>query len=166
MNKNFVICLGPVCSGKTTWSLEYLKENPKTIRFSTDEFLHMCTGSGKASPIIWQAIPSIVGNLLMRESVIVDGFPLDINLFRTLLNYRFTSQTKTQIKLFDVKFNEAVRRNLIRRKKTGRHVDVMEMKKYMFSYKEFINSEDFNSITDKIEVICDDFSEANLSLIL
>ena len=165
-NKKLIICLGPVCSGKTTWSKEYVKENKDTVRFSIDEFLYMCTGDGRVNESLLAAMPSIIGGLLMRSSIVVDGFPLNIANLKHLMNYRYNYNSEVIIRLFDVRFDEAVKRSILRARKEGRSVKVPEMRAYMTLYKEFISSRGFQETTAIAdEVICDEFTDANRFLI-
>lgn len=167
MQRKLTICLGPVCSGKTTWSKTFIRSNEEsTYRFCFDEYLYMCTGSGAYDRNLLCSVPSLIGNLLMRSNVIVDGFPLDYDLLRTMMNYKFTANSSVLFKLFDIKFDESVKRSLKRAKLTGRSVNVKEMRDYMVNYKEFISSDNFRKLTDSSEVVCDDFIDANMSFIL
>lgn len=166
MQKKLTICLGPVCSGKTTWSKMFIRANENTYRFCFDEYLYMCTGKGEYNETLLRSVPSLIGNLLMRGNIVIDGFPLEFDTIRQTMNYKYSVNAEVSIRLMDVKFDEAVKRSLHRAKSTGRSVNVAEMRKYMVNYKEFISSENFRRLTDTCEIICEDFVDSNMSFIL
>jgi len=168
MPKELIICLGPICSGKTTWSKERIREDPKSYRFCFDEYLYMCTGRGEYNPIVADSIPSPIQSLLVRpgvDTVIVDGFPLNYGLLKRTINFRLTANAKATIRLFDVRFDEAIRRNVRRKSTIGKFIEVEEMKNYLTKYKEFIKSPDFKLVADGTNVIVSEFHDANMHMI-
>jgi hypothetical protein len=165
MQRKLIICLGPVCSGKTTWSNSYVRQNENVYRFCFDEYLYMCTNKGIYDKKLLHSVPSLIGTLLMRADVVIDGFPLEYDVLRQTMNYKYGNNAAVQMRLMDVKFDEAVKRNINRAKITGRSVNTKEMRDYMVQYKEFISSDDFRRLTDTCEVICDNFIDANMSFI-
>lgn len=167
IKKQLIICLGPICSGKTTWSLEALKLEPNTyFRFCYDEFLQMIRGKIESDMESAYAATTICSNLLMRRSVIVDGFPLFGTVINRLLNYKYAYNAEATIRLFDVKIDEAIKRNVQRSKKTGILFSVEQMRGYEEIYNEFITSDEFNNLKSSCDVIVDDFVSSNLNLIM
>lgn len=165
MQKELIILLGPVCSGKTTWSMNYLKHNPDSFRFCYDEFIYMCKGNGISSKEIADTAVVTIFNLIIKDKgdVVVDGFPLDFQQIKDLLEF----SKKSTIRLFDVRFNDSIVRSVNRKERNGRFVNVDEMRDYFQVYKEFIHSKEFESLCVlATDVIADEFSDVNLSLIM
>lgn len=166
MSKQLIICLGPICSGKTTWSKEQVKNDPTFLRFSFDEFLYMSTLKGDYNEnVVWSAA-SAAAALLSRSSVIVDGFPLEMHQIRRLINHRYMYSSEVTIRLFDVSIKDSISRCIERKKKKGININVEEIHRYHKVYTEFINSEEFLNLGNNVDIIISEFCEANLSLVL
>lgn len=164
MNK-LIICLGPSCSGKTTWSREYVKNNPKFSRFSIDEFKEMSseTGTNIISAEFLECVSKIIHSMLFMGDVIIDGYPLNIRSLFTIIKEKI----EVEIRLFDVKFLEAVKRNQSRKKNGGHWLTAAELKRFHEFYREFITSKKFFIISKikTVSVIVQDFQDANMSLL-
>lgn len=146
-NMDVVFCLGACCSGKTTYSLNYAKENENTIRFSLDEFKIMCFGNlqnDKLDEGIMTVIYNMIINLQMQgKDLIIDGFPLDVNQLKLVSSVA----RNVEIILFDISHKEAIIRNSVRRKLGGHYVKPTEMERYYNVFTEFIESEKFLRFT-------------------
>lgn len=165
MNK-LIICLGPSCSGKSTWSKNYVKEYPEYYRFSIDEFKEM-NSSGEGKQVInaefLYCVSDVITAMLKYSNVIVDGYPLNIRSLMVISK----ASIETEIRLFDVKFSEAVKRNQIRKKLGGHYLSIIELKKFHKTYEEFIISEKFKKMTafPRFKVIIEDFQEINIAFL-
>lgn len=166
MQRQLIICLGPVCSGKTTWSKQFIRDNLHSFRFCFDEYLHMCKNDGEFDTEVVDSAPSAIGSLIMRGSVVVDGFPLDFKCLKRIINFRYNANASVTIRLFDVKLDDAIKRSVHRAKVTGRLVKVSEIQRYTERYKEFLSSDEFEILSENIEVIANDFCNVNRSLVL
>lgn len=162
-----IICLGPCCSGKTTWSLDFLQKNEDYVRFSLDEFKQMCMGSLKLDRLD-KKLMTVMYNFMLQlsrcgKNIIIDNLPLDINWLKLII----TAPDHTEIRLFDVTFTESLVRNKRRSDWGGHSVKPTEMKRYMDVYEEFINSDEFNELIHlkHVSVICDDYVNINLKLV-
>ncbi len=143
MDRRLILCFGPVCSGKTTWAKEFQRLNKGFLRFSFDEYLYMTTGEGKYNENVALCCPAAVSSMLVRSSVIIDSFPLNMSSFRTVMNSRLTYSAIAEIHIFEVRLDEAIKRNGIRAKQTGRFVSLEEMRNYRRSHEDFINDPEF-----------------------
>lgn len=157
-----IICLGPICSGKTTWSLNYLNRYPNVYRFCYDEFLYMCKGNGMCNTEVTKTAVHTIMNFLAKGTVVLDGFPLHIAAIKQLLEFAQSSQ----IRLFDVSFADSVIRSINRKQSNERFVDMDEMKRYYRMYKMFIKSAKFAELTSLSNVIITEVVDANLSLVM
>jgi len=162
MKNELIICLGPICSGKSTWSLKYLEDNPKAMRFCFDEFLLMCKGNGNYDTKIKDKSMSAIFGMLMEGNTVVDGFPLESKDLSNMIAFA----EKTTIRLFDVSFAESVKRNIKRKEKFGKFVQLDEMKRYYGLYKNFLESPEFHLLKNKSHIVTDSFSEVNSSLVM
>lgn len=164
--KKLILCLGPVCSGKTTWSLNYIKENPDFFRISFDEFRAMGFGSMKSDKVDDRFMHvlnnSIINASFFYKKIVIDGFLLDIDQLSVLLTQ--TQAYDIQLKLFDVKTSDAINRNKLRKEKGGHYLENTELLRYNKFYKEFVTSDDFIHFIKScnIEVTMDDFCDVNL----
>lgn len=161
MEHKLILCLGPVCSGKTTWSKRYIDEYPDAFRFCYDEFLYMCKGNGINDRQIIDTSIVTIFSLLMKGDIVVDGFPLDFENIEHLIKFSKDSS----IRVFDIGFAESVVRSTNRKENNGRFVRVEEMRKYYKEYKEFVKSENFSKLYMMTDIILDE-SSVNLSLVM
>jgi AAA domain len=168
MESKIILCLGPVCSGKTTWSKNFIKENPEYIRFSFDEFRLMCFGSLKGNLIDKRFMGTINNNIvqvgILFKRLIIDGYPLDAKAMSGFIHSAFD----VEIKLFDVTTVDSLTRNRNRKQEGGHFLDSNELLRYNKLYREFVKSEAFKSLVyDKqgVTVSATEFLDVNLELI-
>lgn len=150
--KKLIVCFGPVCSGKTQWALEHQRLNKDYLRFSFDEYLYMATGTGEWSSAVASASPSAIVSMLARASVVVDSFPLNRLALRILLNNRHIYNTKVEIRIFNVRMDEAIKRNNKRKEETGKFVSFEEMRIYKKMHEDFINEPDFQEMINDPDI--------------
>lgn len=168
MKAKIILCLGPSCSGKTTWSKSFIKENSEYLRFSFDEFRLMCFGSLKGN-VIDKPFMCVVNNhitqvAMLFKHVVIDGYPLDTNAMGAIMHAAFD----VEVKLFDVTNIDSLTRNRNRKQEGGHYLESNELVRYNKLYKEFIKSDAFKILVyDKqgITVSATDFVNVNLELI-
>lgn len=164
--KKIVICLGPACSGKTTWSLNYIKENPDFFRISFDDVRNMGFGCMKSDKIDDRFMNVFTNHIInasfFYKKIVVDGFLLDIQHLSVILKQ--TQAYEIQLKLFDVKVADAINRNKLRKEKGGHYLENTELLRYNKFYKQFVTSDDFVDFikSTDVEVTMDDFCDVNL----
>jgi hypothetical protein len=163
-----IICIGPICSGKTTWSLDFVRNNDDYIRFSLDEFRMMTNGS-ISSDKIDDRFMAIMYNFIIninfhKKGLIIDNLPLNIDWFNVVLN---GSSKDVQIKLFDVELRESILRNHKRKREGGHFLLPTVISEYMEKYRNFLDSNEFKKFTinKRVEVIIDDFVNINKQFI-
>lgn len=164
MNKKLIICLGPICSGKTTWSLKHVRQNPDCIRFCYDEFNYMCFGMGtyrgeEISNLVVQTLCTMVS---LNKTLIIDGFPL---IYEDIMEVMSFSK-ETEIRLFDIILSESLARNKQRRDNGGSYITPHGLKEYRDNYVKFISDAKFKPIRNNASIIINDFCEVNKCLII
>jgi len=139
------ILIGIPCSGKSTWSEDYVKKNSSWARVNRDDFRFMLKDAAMCEPKVENLISDLVDNAIMtllnkNMNVIVDATNLKasyINHFIDLV--RTTADVEFQI--FDISIKKAMERMANRDRKVP--LDVVER---MFEqYKILMDSFDFTT---------------------
>lgn len=96
-----ILLIGPPCSGKTTWSKEYLKENKNSVRFNRDEFRFMMKDA-PILPVLDEHTITAMINLGIEESLI-NGRDVIVDQTNCKIRYidKFTSRFADKA---DIKF--------------------------------------------------------------
>ena len=84
MAKEIYLLIGAPCSGKTTWSKEFLKTNSNFLRTSRDEIRTMLTGKLVNNKAIEQLVTDMVYTIIeyaseLDLSVIIDQTNCDFD---------------------------------------------------------------------------------------
>jgi len=163
-----IICIGPSCSGKTTWSLNFVKENEDYIRFSLDEFRIMTTGSLKSDRLDDKYV-QIMYNFLINlnfhhKELIIDNLPLNMDWFNMVIG---CSNKDIEIKLFDVELRESILRNHKRKREGGHFLLPSEITDYMEKYKNFLECKEFKKLlkNTRVTIVIEDFVNVNKQFI-
>jgi len=137
--QKITILQGLPASGKTTWALEFLKNNPGWIRTNKDELRAMCHAS-KFSKQNEKMIIEIRDQIILKAlseglSVIVDDTNFEdkhyhhiYGLVRDLIE---AGQLVIEVKFFEVSLDEALKRNSLREKKVPESVITSMYTKYI-----------------------------------
>lgn len=147
-----VICVGPCCSGKTTWCKKYLENNPDAVKFGLDDFKLMLKNNLNGD-IVDEEFVTIVDDLIIKlflayKHVVVDGYFLNLQRLRM-----FTGLTKDhEIVVFDVSLPESSVRNQLRKKRTGIYVDMRELERFHRKYENFVASEEFKNFAKTVKI--------------
>lgn len=156
-----VICMGPICSGKTSWSLNYLTENPEFNRVNVDEIRMMLKGElQEVTPSLRRMYSQFVTNSIFHfKKVLLDGYFLDID---HLLMFVHCSN-KVTLKLMDITMQEAMFRNVNRKKETGIWVEPQHMIDYRNAYSEFLKTTEFTGLVrnTKVDTLIDTPMDVN-----
>lgn len=142
-----IICLGPCCSGKTTYSLKYVREHPDTYRVSIDEMRYMCTGGLEGSDIDDKLL-TLIYNLILNmqnqgKNIIIDGFPLNVIYLKLVIG----AVVDVNIIQFEIDLQQAIIRNSVRRRLGGHYVKPTEMERFNKEVEKFYKSQDFIQLT-------------------
>jgi predicted kinase len=162
-----IVCLGPSCSGKTTWSLEKIKNDPTFIRFSIDEFRLMTVGSlnfSKLDDKFMQIMYNFITNLTMQgRNLVIDNIPLSAQWLSMLS----ASCQDVELRLFDVSIKEALIRNKKKKQEGNPTISPVELMRYHRLYTEFLKSDAFynHKRKESFTIICDDFIDINKQFI-
>lgn len=148
-NKNLeiLVLIGIPASGKSTWSKEFIKNNPNYVRVNRDDLRFML----KDQPVCEQKIEDMVTNLVnltTREAlkkklnVILDATHLKQKYIDQILE-EFKYEADINFRLFDISLSKAIERDANREKKVGEEV----IKRMYDQYKVFVDSFNFKPHT-------------------
>ena len=148
MNQQIIINIGVSGSGKTTWSTEYIKNNPNTFRVNRDDIRKTLKGdlvdyykqSGLELSSIEDLVSIIENNmiktiLLKRYNVIIDNTNLGsryINNWIELTN-NFVSPVDIKFKIFDEVDKEVLKQRI--RHREGEFAYTEYIDKQLIQYK-------------------------------
>jgi predicted kinase len=136
------ILVGIPSSGKSTWSLDYVKNNSGWVRVSRDDFRYMFKNQGFCDNKIEEMISDVQSYVILEAlnkklNVIIDNTNVRlsyINDFIKLVNNIAT----VEFMVFDISLEEAIERDLKREKTVGSDI----IKKMYDNYKVLIDSLD------------------------
>jgi predicted kinase len=129
-----LILIGVPASGKSTWSLDFVRTNPDWVRVSRDDFRFMLKGQ----PVCDPKIESLINTL--QDSVILDSLEKGLNVVidNTNLKKKYIEHfaklvqpyASVEFRIFDISLNEALERDESREKKVGKEVLERMFKQY------------------------------------
>jgi predicted kinase len=129
-----LILIGVPASGKSTWSLDFVRTNPDWVRVSRDDFRFMLKGQ----PVCDPKIESLINTL--QDSVILDSLAKGLNVVidNTNLKKKYIEHfaklvqpyASVEFRIFDISLNEALERDESREKKVGKEVLERMFKQY------------------------------------
>jgi len=136
------ILIGIPGSGKSTWALEYVKENPSWIRVGRDDFRYMFKNQGFCENKLEQMISDIQNKVILEAlskgfNVIIDNTNVRetyINDFIKLVQH----VAKVEFMVFDISLEKAIERDSKRERTVG--LEVIE--KMFNNYKVLMDSFD------------------------
>lgn len=159
MNKKLIICIGIPCSGKSTWSKEYLLHNSDTIRVNRDDLRLMLRNSQVVDQDVEVLMNRITYEIISEASwkafdVVVDNTHCTLKFIKELINEWKGSDIEIgdfeiHLKIFKVDLVEAKRRNFIRYKTTGVEIPEDVIEKFYQRFNSMINSPEFKELTTK-----------------
>ena len=129
-----LILIGVPASGKSTWSLDFVRTNPDWVRVSRDDFRFMLKGQ----PVCDPKIESLINTL--QDTVILDSLAKGLNVVidNTNLKKKYIEHfaklvqpyASVEFQVFDISLNEALERDEAREKKVGKEVLERMFKQY------------------------------------
>lgn len=126
MNKKIIVTLGLPASGKSTWSKQYIKDNPDFKRINNDDLRNMMD-NGKYSKENEKFLGLVRNNMIslaIQEgfNVILDNTNLNPYILKSL-RAKYSSVADIEIKDFtDVSLEECIKRDSLRDDKVGADV--------------------------------------------
>jgi predicted kinase len=129
-----LILIGVPASGKSTWSLDFVRKNPDWVRVSRDDFRFMLKGQ----PVCDPKIEFLINTL--QDTVILDSLEKGLNVVidNTNLKKKYIEHfaklvqpyASVEFQVFDISLNEALERDESREKKVGKEVLERMFKQY------------------------------------
>jgi predicted kinase len=129
-----LILIGVPASGKSTWSLDFVRKNPDWVRVSRDDFRFMLKGQ----PVCDPKIESLINTL--QDTVILDSLEKGLNVVidNTNLKKKYIEHfaklvqpyASVEFQIFDISLDEALERDESREKKVGKEVLERMFKQY------------------------------------
>lgn len=124
MNK-LIICVGISGSGKSTWSTNYIRENPNTLRINRDDIRKTLVGSLDGyyqrkdlnriechiNGLEEDFFNSIIG---LDKSIIIDNTNLKQSYLNRWIQLSQNTNYHIEYKLFDISLEKAIERVIIR----------------------------------------------------
>jgi len=128
------ILIGVPASGKSTWSLDFVRRNPDWVRVSRDDFRFML----KDQPICEPKIESLINTI--QDSVILDSLAKGLNVIIDNTNLKKSyiehfselvePYASVEFQVFDISLKKALERDEAREKKVGKEVLERMFKQY------------------------------------
>lgn len=145
-NLKTIICVGLPASGKSTWSIEYIRKNPDCVRVNRDDVRAMLRNQPMCEPkvehMITEVMESLIVSSLKRKlDVIVDNTNLKKEYITRIVDLvKYTSDVEFMV--FDVPAKVCIERDSKREKKVGEGV-IKNMEK---DWKKIIDSYPFQNV--------------------
>lgn len=147
------ICLGPICSGKTTWSNGFIANHPDWYRFSIDDYKIMTSGYLSNDDLVYRmaqkCLEDMIYLMIPDKNIIIDGYFLDIERLRRMANYC----EKITIIIFEAKLSDCMSRN-IKRSTTKMKINQVSVVDFHKKCSKFFKSKEFKDfiINDHINL--------------
>lgn len=139
MKPTIIVLIGPSCSGKTTWALEYIKQNPGTLLLSRDSerairFGNFRLGTKEEEAHITDIINKYTDTAIeCRTDVILDNTHLK-RKYIDKVTKRYSSKANIVFKRFNADLLTLIKRNQKRFEKTGKLIPLRVLKSQIKNY--------------------------------
>lgn len=153
VTNNIILTIGMPTSGKSTWSKQYILENPNTIRFNRDDIRIMLSGTYDSTnsenellinKLCHNAIISAINN---KRDIIIDETNLKIKYVNEFVEkYKYIANIK--FKVFHITLEEA----LVRNKNRAIVFDEDVFRKMYDRYKHLTTNFDFSDISYELSI--------------
>lgn len=125
-DKKIKVLVGLPGSGKSTWALDWVQNNPDWIRVNRDDFRFMLKGlpflDSKAETAITKMMTDAIETaILAGYNVIVDNTHCRLKYINELVK-RFGEMATIEFQYFDVSAEECIRRDSLRKRRVGEEV--------------------------------------------
>lgn len=148
-NLKILILIGIPASGKSTWSSDFVRNNPNWIRVNRDDYRLMLRNEQMCEPkvedLVSELLESSIEKALSKKlNVIIDNTNLKVKYINQFIE-KFKYSADIDYRVFDISLDKAIERDKNRKMKVGEDV-ITRMYK---NYKILIDSFDFQPITKK-----------------
>jgi len=142
MTQHVILTKGLIASGKTTWSKQFIKDNPNYIRLSRDDFRHMLDGysySDDTEKAVTQMMSACVDQAIIAwKNIIIDEQHLNVKYLNEKIAFFSTKGYTVDIKEFPISLHEAITRDSKRAFSIGEAVIKRTYKNYEIELKQMI----------------------------
>lgn len=141
--KEVIICVGIPASGKSTWSKQFVIDNPNYIRVCRDDYRWMLKNSPVVDKKTEELITKLVNNdihiaFYMGFNIIIDQTNVNSRYLEQLISFCNGLQVKKLIyKVFDIEVEEAIRRDSLRPNPVGEEIINRMYQNYQSVIKNF-----------------------------
>jgi predicted kinase len=144
--KKIKVLVGLPGSGKSTWALSWVQNNPDWIRVNRDDFRFMLKGlpflDSKAETAITKMVTdSVETALLSGYNVVLDNTHCRLKYINELVK-RFGEMATVEFQYFDVSTDECIRRDSLRERQVGETV----IRKMERDLSELLKNFDFKQV--------------------
>lgn len=160
MKKQLIILIGAPCSGKSTWSKDYVNKNPNTLRFNRDEIRLMLKGKLKLEDteekVVTQMITEGIDNaFLENKSVIIDQTNCRLKYINGFINSSVNDPNiEIKFKIIHQPLEVLFERNINRSRVTGLPKIPEEIIINMHNnLTKMIETSEFKKLVDKYECL-------------
>lgn len=156
--QKLIFLSGLPASGKSTWSMEYMKDHPNTKRINKDSLRFMLdygAWSGKNEGYVMHVRDILIVDALDNDyDVIVDDTNLNPSHLVGMKTLTGMKNVKLETKFFDVPLDECIKNDLKRHRSVGEAVIRQMYNKYLRQgNKPFVNG--YQDSTKAHAIICD-----------
>ncbi len=133
-NKEINILVGIPASGKSTWSKDFIRNNPDWVRINRDDYRFMLRNESFCEPKVEDMITKLVFNatreaLKKKLNVILDATHVRVKYIEQIIEeFKYEADIKYQV--FDISVSKAIERDNARDKKVGEEVIKNMFKNY------------------------------------
>ena len=125
-NKKIILCVGIPASGKTTWTLKYLKSNLDWICVSRDKYRNMLQNRQmldyKGEQLVTKLVENtIVSSINSKYNVIIDQTNVNIKYLEPLVDF-CQKLADVEFKIFNISIEKAIERDKNREAFVGEKV--------------------------------------------
>jgi predicted kinase len=153
MKPKLIILIGPPCSGKSTWSKNYIRNNQKTLRFNRDEIRLMLSGLPFLDTLGEHVVTAMIDigikdAISSKRDVILDQTNCRLSYINKYINL-FENNALIFFKIFRESLSQLWLRNKERAIKTGIPEIPAEVIKNMYhNQRKMIESDEFKKILE------------------
>ena len=160
MNVKLILLVGPPCSGKSSWSRQYLKENKNSIHICRDDLRMMLRGQMVNDQIVEDIIDETIYTMLESAidkelDIIIDQTNGKMEYINNYYNrYKTDSDIELKIKVFQETPEVLFTRNIQRSRKMGMvPIPNAVMENMIITHRELLKNEEFKKLLEMVKLL-------------